>query len=371
MTTTPDPVPTEKATKKTEKVEADGRVPAFVKPRQWAPWLLGVLLVLVLGEVAARVIESTDPPQVTWYDAATQQRVPMMDDRTADVAFVGTSMAWQGFVPGPFSEADGRSAFNAGLAGAVPVVMEPWILNEAEPRLQPDLVVWGLSSFDLAPNYGDTQLEAYRSAPETRTGALAWMDRNARRFSALIRMRTIMRQPSKLIGVGADETQDDIDEAVRITGVDGERLDFDEDKGDRRGQIVKARLKDFDPDPADLDAVRRTATELRERGVRLVLVQMPVPEIFVERHPNGRADYDKTGVAIRELGAELNADVVDFDGLFADDSFVDYTHLDEPSTQQFTEWFVAALAALESSSDGCSELALPGAPAPAEICANR
>jgi len=355
--------------------EADGRVPVLIKPRRWGAWLLAVLLVVAAGEIAARAIESTDPPLVTWYDAATQQRVPMMDERSADVAFVGTSMPWQGFVPATFTEADGRTAFNAGLAGAVPVVMEPWILNQVEPRLDPDVVVWGLSSFDFAPNYGDAQLESYRSAPETRTGVLAWMDRTGRRFSALIRMRSLMRQPSKLIGAGADETQADIDEAAMITGPDGERLDFNEDKSDRRGSIVTARLKNFEPDPADLDAIRRTATDLNDRGVRLVLVQMPVPDIFIERHPNDRADYAKTGQAIRDLGAELAVDVVSFDGLFDDSSFVDYTHLDEPSTQQLTTWLVEALAALDAAPLECTPLPLSNAAAAggatAEICSNR
>jgi len=341
---------------------ADGRIPVLVKPRRWTRWILGALLVLVAAELGARAIEATDPPLVTWYDAATQQRVPMMDDRTADVAFVGTSIAWQGFVPATFTEADsaGRSAFNAGLAGAVPVVMEPWILNEVEPRLDPTVVVWGLSSFDFAPNYGETQRDAYASAPETRTGALAWMDRNARRFSALIRLRTLLRQPSKLLGTEAAETREDIADAARITGADGGRLDFTIDKGDLRGRIVTARLKNFEPDAVDLDAVRRTALELEARGVELVLVQMPVPTILIERHPNGPADYAKTGSTIRELGAELGVDVIDFDGMFDDDAFVDFTHLDELSTHRLTVRLAAAMEHLERAPPGCSSVDLPG-----------
>lgn len=374
MTTTPPTTPTaaDKPAKK-HPDGADGRVPALIRPQSWLKWIAAVLVVLLIAEVAARIVEQTDPAVVSWYDAAAQQRVPMMDDREADVAFVGTSMAWQAFVPSTFTAADpaNRSAFNAGLAGAVPVVMEPWILNEVDPRVSPDLVVWGLSSFDFAPNYGDAQKESYESAPETRTGALAATDRFGRSFSALIRMRTLMRRPSKLYGNEATETKDDIAEAARITGADGERLEFEVDKSDLRGRIVTARLKDFAPDQEDANSVVDVANSLTERGVDLVLVDMPVPTIFIDRHPNEAADYDRTGETIELLGRELSVDTMSFVGFFPDENFVDFTHLDEASTHQFTEWFADGLQALESGPEGCRDHEIVGAPKPVRLCRNR
>jgi len=323
--------------------EVDGRVEVARRPRAWLPWVVAALAVLLLFEGGARLVEATDPPIVDWYDAATHQRVAMMDNRSADgvetaVVFAGTSMPWQDFVPEVFTTTDeaSRTAFNTGLAGA-------------------DTVVWGLSSLDFAPNYGATQLDAYETAKQTRTGVLATADRMFSRFSALIRMRNLMRRPSELVGAGADDTRADIAEAARITGTDGERLDFDEDLGSQREAIMKARLKGYDvADPDDIAALRDAVTELRARGVDVIFVAMPVPPRFVDLHPEG-GGIELTTSTIAALGGELGVDVVDVHDRYIDDDFVDYTHLDQPAAADLTAAVARALDQRDSITVGsCS-----------------
>ncbi|MBU1494162.1 MAG: hypothetical protein KJ956_09360, partial [Actinobacteria bacterium] len=204
-------------------------------------FVVGLVVVAGLAEGSARIAEAAGPPVLRWYDASTQLKVAQMDgiDR-ADVVFAGTSMAWQGLVPEVFTATDpeARSAYNAALAGGVPVVMEPWLLEEVIPRLQPEMVIWGLSSMDLSTSYGDDNLARYRDALETRTGTLARVEQTTARFSALVRYRTILRRPSALFGTEADTIETDFRDAAAILGPDGERLDFTIDLApDRATQV--------------------------------------------------------------------------------------------------------------------------------------
>ena len=130
-----------------------------------------------------------------------------MDRRgPTDVVFAGTSMAWQGLDPATFTRIDrtGRSAYNAGLAGGIPGVMEPWLVDEVAPRLEPELLVWGLSTLDLAPAYGEENVAAYQDAPAVASGAMAELDRRAGSVSALVRRRSALRDPAAWWGEGED-----------------------------------------------------------------------------------------------------------------------------------------------------------------------
>jgi len=315
--------------------------------RALALFSIGLVVAAALAEVSARIAEAAGPIALRWYDTSTQLKVEQMDRLSGtDIVFAGTSMVWQGLVPDSFTEADPdhRTAYNAGLAGGVPVVMEPWLLEEVTPRLDPDLVIWGLSSMDFSSSYGDDNLSRFRDALEGRTGTLATIEQAAAQYSALVRYRSILRRPTALFGAGKAQIEQDFSEAAAVLGDSGERRDFAVDTGPERSRQVQARLRPYLIDPTDIDAIERTAAALRDRGIDVVFVEMPVPNRYVALHPEGAADVARGHEAISALGEILRIPVVDLRYGFADSDFADFTHLTQAGAERLTISLALALS---------------------------
>jgi len=300
---------------------------------------LGLVAAIGLAEATARFAQAVGPPALRWYDATTQLKVEQMGDLgRADVVFAGTSMAWQGLVPRLFTNTDpaARTAYNAGLAGGVPVVMEPWLLEEVIPRLQPELVVWGLSSMDFSASYGDDNLDRYRDALDSRTGALASVEQTFARFSALVRYRSILRRPSAFLGIDANAIERDFANAASSLGEGGERRAFKTDVSDTHRDQVAARLRSFAIDGADIAAIHRTITALNDRGIEVILAEMPVPDRYIDLHPNGQADMDRVHATIVTIAELTDTRFIDLRNGYTDDDYVDFTHLDKSAARTLT-----------------------------------
>lgn len=335
----------------TGHAESSLGAPAPADTRDVGPFiaiLLVFVMLLAAGEIATRVwVAAVQPEQIRWYDASTQLRAEQFDEiGERSVVFAGTSMAWQGFVPSVFTANDpqGRSAYNVGLAGGVPTISEPWLHEHVVPNLEPDVVVWGLSSLDFSSSYGDTNFDAWADARESKSGRLASIER-ATSVSALVRWRSVLRDPAQWMGDGGDDVATDIADAQAILGGDGERLDFAPDVSPLRAAVQKTRVADMTPDVRDVAAVLRAIDQLEAAGVEVVLVQMPVPDRFIELHPEQRASINRVRDLVDGIGAETGVRVVDLTTGFTDDNFVDYTHLDSASAARLTEMLAASLSA--------------------------
>jgi len=307
--------------------------------------ILALLGVVAVGEVGARTVEDELPAEVTWYDASTQLKVSQMAAiGDVDVVFAGTSMAWQGLVPAAFTDndAEARSAWNAGLAGGVPGVMSPWLLDHVVPTLEPDTVVWGLSSLDFAPAYGDENIEAWDRARSSDRRLLASIDRSISKRSVLIDRRRALRTPGWWFSETTDD-EADIATASSVLGPRGERLDFEPDVSDERGAVMAARLRGFGVSVDDYQTVEAVVNQLTARGVEVVLVELPVPDRFITTHPAGGVDHEQVGLRIGALGDQLGVQHFDLSRGFADDDFVDFTHLDADAAEILTRRLAALI----------------------------
>jgi len=315
--------------------------------RPYVAVLAMALALLLVGEIATRAwVRASEPSQLRWYDASTQIRVEGFDETgTRSVVFAGTSMAWQGFVPAEFSSADplDRTAFNAGLAGGVPIVTEPWLLEHVVPALEPDTVVWGLSSLDFSSSYGKANYAAFTQALESKPGLLGGIERGVSGSSALIQWRATLRNPSSWLGYSGDQVDRDLAAARSTLGPDGERLDFSIAIDARRAAVQRSRLADMALDASDVASVLRTIDELQELGVEVVLVQLPVPDRFAQLHPGGRADVERVHALVEAIGIDTNSQVIDLSDGFTDDDFVDFTHLNAAAAARLTQRLAAEI----------------------------
>lgn len=297
------------------------------------------LLVVVLGaEVGARaLVERTDNPALRWHDHTTALKVGQIEQLDAvDVLVLGTSMAQQGLVPEVMSGVDGvGTTYNAALNGGVPVVMEPWLIDQLLPTVSPELVVWGLGPLDVSDVYGDEVLAAYRSALETRPGALATLDRGASAPSLLMRERTVLRSLDDLFGVAADRRLVAWQDAAADLGPDGERVDFRQAVDEVRAREIRGRITPMELDRDDLAALIRTTQQLQADGVMVVFVRMPLPDRFTELFADP-SDPLRVDAALERLAEELDVELLESDEVFAESDFVDFTHLDAAAAARFS-----------------------------------
>lgn len=356
---------------------ADDRLDLVITGRPMLRWAVVVIVVVIIAEVAARGVMGRTTEEIRWYDAAAQQRIELLDERGEDVevAFAGTSAAWQAFVPAEFTRRTGRPSVNAGLAGAVPTVMGPWLTEEIAPRVAPDLVVWGLTPLDFAPAYGEQQVDAYTGAVETADGWLAEVDRSVSSVSTLISARRVLRSPSDLFGTGEERRADDLAAARIVTGADGERTDFEVDVSAQGAAIQRSRLERFAVDRRDVDAVTTAVRSLQAGGTTVVLVELPIPDRFAEQLPQPAANLAATRSSIQAIGESTASDVVLMGDVFGDTNFVDHIHLDAGAAAQTTRWLsdlVGELATREATGCGFVDVVDEiGFLVPIEVCRNQ
>ncbi len=308
----------------------------------------GVCSALVAAEAGAReAMRRSEVPVLRWHDFSSQLKVEQMASLTSgvDVVVVGTSMAQQDLVPSLITD-ESVSSYNAGLNGGVPVVMEPWLIEQVLPVLSPKTVVWGLSPLDLSATYGDATKNAYDQAFETRQGYLAEADRWVSQYSTLISSRAVLRDPAKIYGDEADATQAKLADAVSALGEFGERTVFDIELGVERQDEVTDRISPFQIDRDDLAAIARTVAALRNQNIEVVFVELPVPERFVSLMPAGDSDRALFSRAVDTLGQELEVEVLKASAAFENEDFVDFTHLSEEAAARFSSDIGTQLAGL-------------------------
>lgn len=321
-----------------------------MRGRRVAVFLVGVLVAVTASEAGARfAVDAADAPILRWHDFSSQLKVEQMAALPdgADVVIVGTSMAQQDLVPTLIASQIGDSSvYNAGLNGGVPVMMEPWLMHQVLPALEPRLVVWGLSPLDMSAVYGDATKNAYDQAFETRQGLLATADRWVSKYSTLVSSRAVLRDPRSLFGDESIVLQTQAAEAAAALGVAGNRIVFDTELGIERQTEVSDRVSPFNLDRDDLAAIARTVVILRSSGVEVVFVELPIPPRFVSVMPNKGQDLLLFSEAVAALGSELDVVVLGASDLYDDSDFVDFTHMSSSAAANFSADIGAQLAGL-------------------------
>nr|MDQ3294752.1 hypothetical protein [Actinomycetota bacterium] len=264
--------------------------------------LLTVVCVLLVAEGTVRALESRLPPAPLWDTDEYPQKIEQMDALAAaggaGTVLLGSSVMDVSVDPAALAPVDGRPAYNAGLIGATPFIVDIWSRYLVELTLQPSVVVIAVSSRDV--NINGIGLESsdgrFLDAPavkdllgdQTLFDEVEWA---LSQGSALVRNRLLLRRPlESIFGYDApDRNATEISPGGMETHLLATNYRDDEVV---RDFFRREPLRSFEISANQVDALRRLATRLRENGARVVILDVPVTEDYIELHPQGAADYD-------------------------------------------------------------------------------
>jgi hypothetical protein len=304
--------------------------------------------VLVVAELAFRLVAPHLPDPLEWSSEEAQAKVARMTDlrRTGiDVAVVGSSVVDLGVDPA----AMGARSYNAAIRGASAEIIAGWTEDVVAPRLHPRTVVIGLTSRELTPNDGE-QVNAtrdYDRAPAVRQMRHdeRWTDRADRtlgRASEIFRYRTVLRRP--LLWFGQRKR---LDSGVEMTSSGWDRSAADEPydaSPGRRRFFQTVPLHDYTVGAQERRRLQTLATTLRARGIRVLVLNMPVTQDYVALHPHGADDYRAATAAIERLAQRSGSGYVDA-GIWPTTLFSDPIHLNGVGARRLSRQIAASVAA--------------------------
>lgn len=321
--------------------------------RSWARTVVVFLAVLLVIEVGLRIAEPQLPKPLSWPTEKMQEKYEQMSamadaGETADIAFVGSSTVFDGINPLLVSEElSGVTTYNAGITGAISPRTWRWWTNEVVlPRLQPDTVVVGVGTVDLNSAIPDGFWQLVTGSPaydQVQGNLSSEVEQTATEWSALFRLRTVLREPVRLLllfGQDSDEVlvgpqgidlRTEEPEPYRITEEQGLRIQWEQ-------------LRGYDVPGDDLAELEGLVSDLLEGGHEVILVNMPVTDDLVRLLPEGESDYAGYLAALQDLAREHDIGFLDYGRVF--DSvgpFKDPSHLNHQGADLFSERLAADL----------------------------
>jgi hypothetical protein len=317
--------------------------------------IASLIAIVLAAEVAARVWLPAIPPDThTWPRAEIGQKLEQIDEyerrgEEIDVLFVGSSQMAAAANPQLFTEKSGLSSYNAAFAGPSMKTVGRWLLDIAEPKLSPEVVVVGIASRDSndRSRKNNKVHQSFISSPGYRqeTASLAsrfegWLED----VSVFMRYRRLMREPASFLERSDDELGEQ--NVRKEIGARGLRLDQPVNYSNR--STVQRRLGDgtlgnFKTGGNEYRAVMEMHDVLEERGVEMMLVSMPLTADYLEAHEDPEANMASYHDLLRDVVEETGVTFVNGEEAFATSkAFRDLLHLDVEGRDAFTEAFVAS-----------------------------
>lgn len=327
--------------------------------------LAAIVIALVLAEVSVRLLADQLPPPEGWpteeYAEKVDQIRALERDGGAGVVAFGSSVMDVSFDPAQLAtDAAPRGAYNAGVLGTSPSVINRWAHLGVLDALRPDTVLVGISSRDLNANGVATRGldQLFLDAPEVQhlLGTESFADRIQRRlekWSSLVAHRESLRRPLQSTGAWTPEAF-----VLDLTprGFDAELAD-DTYRADAQLQdFYRANLlHDFRLSQAQIKALEQFLTELENEGTRAVVVDVPVTELYVTLHPRGAADVDDYEAAIAGVAERSGAELVSF-GRWDSALFADPLHVNGAGATRVTTELGDYLEAQPDNGTGATDL---------------
>lgn len=327
--------------------------------------LLGVLLialvVLLAGELVVRVRADALPPNQTWFGPEMQYKSRQIDTLEqhggASVVFIGSSNLDAAGDTRFFTETpSNRPVYNASTGAGTLTTIDVWSERFALPRLQPDVVVIGLTGRELNPNNpAAAQLERdFMHAPavlhlQGRESTLETAERHLESWSYLFRYRTSLRQPrylEKVIGLGSAPGPNAYSVRVGPTGQYLGFLNAPYDAGPNvRRQYVNQGLNEFTVGRTQTLTLLRLVKYAEGQGANVVLVDMPVSPDLISYYPHGQADASRAHATLQRIAQATGSRLLD-PGVWPARYFADPGHVNRAGSERFSGYLAAQLHSL-------------------------
>jgi hypothetical protein len=307
--------------------------------------------VLLLTELAARLLAPSLPvepgkwPRIEIAQKLDQMRSYVNEGKEIEVLFTGSSMMAGGVDPVAFTEASGRSGYNAAFAGPSMRTVTPWTLEIAEPLLNPDVVVVGIQSREFNDSGVKHQImsEKFLTSPgykETTSAVSSALVGPLEEVSYLLRYRRAFREPSLLFRSIGEESL----AAARVRHVIGTRGRRNDEPGTYRAperflqDLYDKTLKDYEVGGPEYEALLDLHRGLAQRNIELILLNMPVTDDYWGAHADPEGDRQSYLDLIDDFVRETGATLIDAERSFPDNgSFRDPMHLDVEGRELLAE----------------------------------
>jgi hypothetical protein len=298
--------------------------------------------VLLVAELGARILSGDlQTESGTWASGEAALKAAQMTEtynrgETVDVVFVGDSMTAGVIDPIIFTRASGVSSYNAAFAGPAVRTTTLWTLDIVEPLLSPQVVVLGVQTRSVNDNTRSSkwrhrmfvQSPGYKQA----TSSLAARVEGALEdISYFMRYRRALRHPNAVLTTLDDENGDRQKKSKKPIGPRGVRLDEPRTYSARTDlmQGFRRDVGHFSWGEIEYEALKKLSAELRARGVRLIILSLPVTADYKAAHRRPKETMDKYHAALGTFVDEEGVTLIDAENAFpTSDPFRDPLHLD-------------------------------------------
>ncbi|RPI29615.1 MAG: hypothetical protein EHM61_01055 [Acidobacteria bacterium] len=310
-------------------------------------WLALLLALLVAGELLLRapiVVSALPRPEPTlWHAPLIQTKLDYLrkfeKDHGIDVLFIGNSAVQAGVNPTVFDSERRRlesakpDSFNAAIEGLPPYGVRLFLeiyLRHSSPRV----IIYGITPQDInsaSPWARDVTQRVQQSIlalAESERGLLGWTYARLLRLSHLYRYRYVLHQ--LLLRGGAMRGDGFVYFDERGFHPIRKRLS-QLDRAERVRLRNRAGVLNYSTEGEQLDELKKLMGLCSEKGIRLILVNMPLADDYYGNFDNP-ADYKTYLDTISDIAHAYGVPFWDMEHLpseqnLTDEDFADLNHL--------------------------------------------
>jgi hypothetical protein len=298
--------------------------------------------VLLLAELGARAISGGVELTGSWTSGEASIKVEQME-RIADrggevqVVVVGDSMTASAIDPRRFTEASGVSSYNAAWAGVPLRTTVPWTIDIVEPMLHPEVIIVGVQTRtlnDKTPS-SDWRHRSFLASPGYRqaaAGLAARAEGLIERISYFMRYRRSFREPSELLGGENTRSGRQQKASKKVIGDQGVRIEENVTFEPRLRWMQKGfgrELAEFSAGGIEYEALLTLHRELQERGIRMIVMSMPITDVYEASHGDPEQAMNEYHSTLRRFVAQTGVTLIDAEDAFdTNDPFRDPLHVD-------------------------------------------
>jgi hypothetical protein len=315
--------------------------------------LVFVVIFLALAELGTRAIASHLPAPLQWDTYETQAKVAQIDALAkqggAQVVYLGSSTIDVGVDPTMVDAQLGGHvrSYNAGLESAIPRLTAKWAEYVVIPKLHPKVIVIGLSSYDLgAEDPGRTGFyDAYVGSAGAQqvmgtADPIQEVDYWLGQHSSLWFHKYQLRDP-ETVWRAIEGKAPAVDPSAAALTAQGRQT---ADQHLPYQDLTTVDLKGWRLGTKDTSALRGLISFAHHRGIKVVLVDMPVAPQFVAAMPHGAASYETFNNELAAIGRQTSSTVLFYQRVTSDSLFFNNIHLNHTGAELFSARLGAALA---------------------------